>query len=132
MATWNDDTRGYDIQDGVRQEVPEGLPPWLDFPTSTVSYQINIKYKCQLIYIKRYNSSLMSSRLSTPTQRSNNYTVTMEVMFDELPQKRAALFQTAQFNEDLAEMYLYLLSSFFFLLFCFILFYFVIYFIVFF
>lgn len=30
----------------------------------------------------------------------------MEVKFDELPQKKAALFQTAQYNEDPAEAYL--------------------------
>jgi len=59
-------------------------------------------------YLKVYRLGLMflPLPLSTPNQRVNQYTVTMEVKFDELPQKKAALFQTAQFNEDPAEIYL--------------------------
>jgi len=42
----------------------------------------------------------------TLTQRVNQYTITMEIKITELPQHKLALFQTAQYNEDLAEIYL--------------------------
>jgi len=58
-------------------------------------------------YLKIYRLGLifLPLPLSQPNKRINQYTVSLEVMFDELPQKKAALFQTAQFNEDAAEVY---------------------------
>jgi len=74
----------------------------------TTRGDLTYKSEFERKYLKVYRLGLLFLPLpfSEPNKRTNQYTVTMEVMFDELPQKRAALFQTAQFNEDLAEAYL--------------------------
>jgi len=58
-------------------------------------------------YLKVYRLGLIFLQLPfTLNHRINQYTITVEIKLDELPQGKLALFQTAQYNEDLAEIYI--------------------------